>query len=158
MKLSGLCIPYPRLLVERAYKTFKASSEVLVDALPGGTKLKYVSHKRCVIRVSADGQKQQGFLEKAALKRRKELADRAELNSFWRAMENGAWLTAIPHHLNSMELSREEFQDNLLLCYGIVPLNLITDCDGCGKKFSVPHALSCPKGGLFMAWHNDAAK
>ena len=39
-----------------------------------------------------------------------------------------------------------------------MPLNLPTDCDGCGKKLSVPHALSCPKGVLVLAWHNDDAK
>ena len=44
------------------------------------------------------------------------------------------------------------------LQYGIVPLNPPTDCDGCGKNFLVPNAISCPKGGLIMARHNDAAK
>ena len=33
-----------------------------------------------------------------------------------------------------------------------------TTCDGCGKKFSIEHALSCPKGGLVLARHADAAK
>ena len=69
-----------------------------------------------------------------------------------------ACLKAIPHRLNGIGLSREKFQYNLLLQYGIVPLNLPADCDGCGKNFSVPHSLSCPKGGLVMAQHNDAAK
>ena len=31
-------------------------------------------------------------------------------------------------------------------------------CNGCGKKFLIEHALSCPKGGLVLAQHNDAAK
>ena len=31
-------------------------------------------------------------------------------------------------------------------------------CDGCGKRFSIKQALSCPKGGLVMARHDDAAK
>ena len=31
-------------------------------------------------------------------------------------------------------------------------------CDGCGKKFLIEHALSCPKGGLVLARHDDYAK
>ena len=37
-------------------------------------------------------------------------------------------------------------------------LNLPTDFDSCSKKFLFPHALSCAKGGIFLAWHNDANK
>ena len=37
-------------------------------------------------------------------------------------------------------------------------LNTLTDCDGCGKKFLVPYSISCPKGGLVLAWNNDSAK
>ena len=71
----------------------------------------------------------------------KELADGAVLNRLLQTTENGAWLTAIHHRLNGAELTWEEFQDNILLWYGIVTLNLPTDCYGCGKKFSVPHDL-----------------
>ena len=74
--------------------------------------------------------------------RRKELADGAGLNRLRQATENGAWLTDITHHLNRCEISREEIQNNLLLQYGIFTLNLLTECDGCGKKFSVSHSLS----------------
>ena len=49
-------------------------------------------------------------------------------------------------------------QGNIILRYGIIPLNLPTDCDGCGKKFSVPHALLFPKGGLVLERHNAAAE
>ena len=31
-------------------------------------------------------------------------------------------------------------------------------CDVCGKSFSFEHAISCPKGGLVLARHDDAAK
>ena len=31
-------------------------------------------------------------------------------------------------------------------------------CDGCGKKFSIDHSLSCPKVGLVLAQHDDAKK
>ena len=39
-----------------------------------------------------------------------------------------------------------------------MPQDIPATCDGCGKKFSIEHALSCPKGGLVLARHNDAAK
>ena len=31
-------------------------------------------------------------------------------------------------------------------------------CNGCGKKFSIEHVLSCPKGWLVLVRHDDAAK
>ena len=30
--------------------------------------------------------------------------------------------------------------------------------DGYGKRLSIEHALSCPKGGLVLEWHDDAEK
>ena len=71
---------------------------------------------------------------------------------------NGAWLSAVPHRLNGTELSREEFRDNPRLRYGLMPQDIPTTCDGYGKKFLIKHALSCPKGGLVLSLHDDAAK
>ena len=85
------------------------------------------------------------------LTRRKDLADGTVFNRLRRSTDNGTWLIAIPHHINGKEFLRGEFQDNLLLWYGIVSLNLPTDCDGCGKFFWC-HMLYCsPRGTLF--WH-----
>ena len=140
------------------YNTSKASIKVLVGSLLGGTDLNFVAHKGCVRRASADGRKQQEFLEKASLTRQKDQEDGSGLNRLRKETENGGFLTDITHHLNSTEVSWEEFQENLLLRYGIVNLNLPTDCDVYGKKLLVPHALSCPKGGLVLARHNDYAK
>ena len=71
---------------------------------------------------------------------------------------NGAWLIAVPHRLNGTELSQEELRDNLRLRYGLMPQDIPATCDGCGKKFSIDHALSCPKDDLVLAPHDDAAK
>ena len=39
-----------------------------------------------------------------------------------------------------------------------MPQDIPATCDGCGKRFSIEHALSCPKVGLVMAQHSGAAK
>ena len=158
MKRGGLGIPDPRLSAECACNTSKASSKVLVGSLLGGTDLNYLAHKECVLRASVYWRKQREFSENEALTRRKDLVYGAGLNWLRRATDNGAWITDIPHQINCTEFLWEEFQYNILLRYGIVPLNLPTYCDGCGKRFSVPHDLSCPKGGLVLERHNDDAK
>ena len=71
---------------------------------------------------------------------------------------NGAWLSVVPHHLNGTELSLEELRDNLCLRYGLMPQDIPKTCDGCSKKLSIEHALSCPKGGHVLARHDDVAK
>ena len=73
-------------------------------------------------------------------------------------MRNGAWPSAVLHLLKGTELSWEKFRDNLCLRYGLMPQDIPATCDGCGKKFSIEHALSCPKGGLVLVQHDDAAK
>ena len=158
MKCGGLGIPNPWLLEERENNISKVAIKVLVGSLLIVANLNCVAHKGCVRRVSADGWKQRDFSGTAVLTIMKELVNGVGLNRPWQAMENGAWLMDITHQLNGTELSREESKDNLLLQYIILPLNLPTECDGCGKKFSVPHALSCPKGGLVLSWNNDSAK
>ena len=71
---------------------------------------------------------------------------------------DGALLSAVPHRLNGTDLSWEEFWDNLCLRYGLIPQDIPATCYGCSSKFLIEHALSCPKGGLFLAWHDAAAK
>ena len=80
-----------------------------------------------------------------------------EKNRIHRATRNGAWLSAVPFRLNGMVLSQEEFWDNLCLRYELMPQDIPATCDGCGKKFSIEHALSCLKGGLVLARYDVAA-
>ena len=39
-----------------------------------------------------------------------------------------------------------------------MPQDIPATCDGCGKKFLIEHALSCPKGGLVLERNDDATK
>ncbi len=79
----------------------------------------------------------------------------AETRKLKRAKETGAWLTATPNRLNGTKLAGDEFHDGLCLWYNFPPKSLPPKCDGCGHNFSVPHAMSCKKGGLVLICHND---
>ena len=37
-----------------------------------------------------------------------------------------------------------------------MPQDTPATCNGCGKRFLIEHALSCSKGGLVLARHDDA--
>ena len=39
-----------------------------------------------------------------------------------------------------------------------MPQDILATCDGCGKKFSIEHALSFSRGDLVLARHDEAAK
>ena len=39
-----------------------------------------------------------------------------------------------------------------------MPQDIPATCIGFGKKLLIEHSLSCPKGGLFLAQHDDTAK
>ena len=97
-------------------------------------------------------------VELAEVFRRQELAGGQERNRLHRATRNGACLSAVPHSLNGTELSWEKFWDNLRFRYGLMPQDIPATCDGCSKKFSIENAISCPKGGIVIARHDDDAK
>ncbi len=72
--------------------------------------------------------------------------------------ETGAWLSVIPNRFDGTELSREEFQDNLAIRYGLRPRGLPERCDGCNEPFTVEHGLSCKKGGFVGQRHDDVCE
>ena len=65
------------------------------------------------------------------------------------AQERGvsSWLTCLPIKEFGFALHKRAFQDALALRYNWHPLQVPSTC-ACGTKFSVEHALSCPKGGF----------
>jgi len=72
------------------------------------------------------------------------------------AQETGAssWLTALPVAEFGFTLHKCAFRDALCLRYGWLPARTPINCD-CGTRFSVEHALSCPKGGFPSIRHNE---
>jgi hypothetical protein len=77
---------------------------------------------------------------------------------FGQTGKTGAWLSVIPNRFDGMELSQEEFQDNLAICYGLHPRGLPKHCNGCRELFMVKHGLSCKKGGFVGQQHDDLCK
>ena len=72
-----------------------------------------------------------------------------------RGCNTGSWITTYPSLLNGTLLSPEEYRDNHHLRYGMEIEDLPKNCDGCYKKSTVGHALSCKVGGLIIARHNE---
>ncbi len=72
--------------------------------------------------------------------------------------KTGAWLLATPNCFEGTELSREEFQDNLAICYGLRPRGLLERCNGCNDPFLVEHGLSCKKGCCVGQRHDDVCE
>ena len=72
------------------------------------------------------------------------------------AKEKGAssWLTAIPLREYGFNLHKSAFRDAIALSYGWTPADLPTSCV-CGSRFSVEHALSCPRGAFPIIRHNE---
>jgi hypothetical protein len=69
--------------------------------------------------------------------------------------KTGTWLSVVPNCFDGTELSREEFQDNLAICYGLHRRGLPKCCDGCREPFAVKHVLSYKKGGFVGQQHDD---
>ena len=61
----------------------------------------------------------------------------------------------MPHKLNGTLLTRNQWKYNLRLRYGLRPLDICLNCDGCEANFSIQHVLSCKKGGLVSIWYDD---
>ena len=72
------------------------------------------------------------------------------------ASEKGAsnWLTTLPIDEHGFALHKGAFHDAMALRYDWNPSRTPSNCD-CGKKFSVEHAFTCPRGGFPILRHNE---
>ena len=56
-----------------------------------------------------------------------------------------SWLLVFPTVKNRIDVSVQQFRNRVAERYGKEPTKLEAECDGCGKKLSLPHALDCKK-------------
>ena len=65
----------------------------------------------------------------------------------------GAWLTALPIQALGYSFNKEDVVGSIKLRYGFKISKMPIYC-GCGKKNSIDHAITCPKGGYVIFRHN----
>ena len=77
----------------------------MVESILGGSVLNYVGHKVCVRKASQMARRTKMSVELAKIFKQQNKARGQERHRLHRATRNGAWMRAVPHHLNGMELS-----------------------------------------------------
>ena len=80
---------------------------------------------------------------------------RARKLDYLREKETRSCLATSPNNVCGTILSAVEFRDELRDRYGFGILNALSHYDCCGSKCSMTHVLSCKKGGLMHARHDN---
>ena len=72
------------------------------------------------------------------------------------AQEKGSslWLATLPIASLGYTLNKQEFLDSIAMRYNWEIRNVASFCE-CGKKNSINHALTCPRGGYTIMRHNE---
>ena len=157
VKKGGIAIRNPVDTAEHVHETSKAATSYLVRSMiDTSVEFSLKEHRSCATEegLRARGRrltKEQSILNERAT-RHHAVGRRDKRNQ-----QNGCWLTVIPLRINGTDLSTNEFRDNLRLRYNYAPLDMPQQCDGCGAKMTVEHALQCKVGGLVHARHDDVA-
>ena len=69
---------------------------------------------------------------------------------------SSSWLTALPIKEKGFHLTKAEFWDAICIRYGLDFKRMPSEC-GCGKAFTLEHALSCMRGG-YISWRHDSVR
>ena len=157
VKQAGLAIPDPTTTATANYEASTCVCTHLIQALKPDNDVTFSSETHTSTRAAVI----------AELKKRKEEEQEAQLESILskldantvrtieRGKSCGCWLSASPTAVNGLELSAQEFRDNLHIRHGRQPTNMQPECDGCGAHFTLQHALECKKGGLIHVRHDE---
>ena len=77
------------------------------------------------------------------------------LRRLWPVTKTGAWLMVQLSTVNWTGLGAQEWQDTLLLIYGLNPPDLLKFWNSCNSALSIFRDIDCNKGGLITAHHNE---
>ncbi len=158
VKMVGIVIKNPVTSAPHRYQCLMDASDSLVKALHNGGGLNAKAHKAVVKAAGNAARKARLKVEEENLEGLKSSGGRKVAKRLGQMGKIGAWLSVIPNCFDGTELSREEFQDNLTIRYGLRPRGLPKHCNGCREPFMVEHGLSCKKGGFVGQQHDDVCK
>ena len=157
VRQAGLNLPNPAIRAVDGYRASLDCTKALTASLIAGTALDANGYAAEVSEVRARTRKSKALRGLSNLQTLCNAEHKHVSRRMMRARETGAWLNNIPNSLNGTVLAEEEFRDSLRLRFGLDPLKLPANCDGCGKKFDFNHAQQCAKGGLILHRHDDVA-
>ena len=155
-RLGGMALTDPTSAADVEFSASSRISKPLKDAIiqqsfeyPGDVVYEQVEAKHEVQRLK----REQSAQAAASLKQSLPVSLKRSMDL---AQEKGAstWLTSLPIQEFGFALHKRAFQDALALRYNWQPLRVPSTC-ACGTKFSIEHALSCPKGGFPSIRHNE---
>ncbi len=158
VKMGGIAIKNPVTSAPHLHQCSMDASHILVKALHNGGGLNAEAHKAVVKAAGNDACKARLKGEEENLEGLKSSGWRKVAKHLGQMGETGAWLSVIPNRFDGTELSREEFQDNLAIHYGLCPRGLPECCNGCREPFTVEHGLSCKKDGFVGQQHDDVCE
>ncbi len=153
--MGGIAIKNPVTSALHLHRCSMDASDILVKALHNGGGLNAEAHKAVVKAAGNAACKARLEGEEENLEGLESSGGRGVAKPLSQMGETGVWLSVIPNRFAATKLSREEFQDNLTICYGLHPRGLPERCDGYREPFTVEHGLSCKKGGFVGQRHDN---
>ena len=117
----------PEMAADRLFQASKEALGILTTSLRGGTPLDSVAHRAQVRGAGTAARKDKATIEKKAGKRMKDKAvrNKKKLKRLQSMGECGIRISLMPHKLNGMLLSRDEWLDNTWLRYGFKPMGAL---------------------------------
>ena len=155
MKHCGLALPDPVKTSQSNLEASKLLTGHLISALRGDTDYNSAEHTKTCKSVRARLKTEKIKSNDKALDEILQALPPDLQRTLSRGKKTGQFLSVQPSHTHGTILAPLEFRDALHIRLGTTPPDLPHQCDGCNADFSVPHALSCRRGGLVITRHNE---
>jgi len=155
-RLGGMGLIIPSKISDQEYENSREITKSTIEHVIGKTKI-FKNNSQETTRLKGKIKNEKRKQSIAVLNELKtQITCKFKLRSIEAAGENGAsiWLTVIPVKRYGFFLEKQAFWDAIRIRYN-VPMERIPITCVCNNPFDLQHALSCPKGGMVIARHNE---